>query len=149
MTLYNFNEFKENKINKNRPLTRNEQLFYVLMRDDELKLAPLRVDSYEEDVVVDYIKRNYPTKYTKAVKIVDDPKRKVMSFYEDDILHFKQQKEQVEWENEGYFNLINEYIEDRGLRKDFLKFISELKKSNHQDGLLYFGDLDWHLTNFE
>ncbi|MGD6831405.1 hypothetical protein ACQCT5_04545 [Sutcliffiella halmapala] len=85
----------------------------------------------------------------KAMNHMEQQERKVVSVYEDDLNALIELKRNLEYENDGYFNLINTFLDSRDIRKDFLNFMEEMKKEEEsQTESMYMGDLEWHLKDF-
>lgn len=85
----------------------------------------------------------------KAMKHMEQQERKVVSVYENDLKTLIELKRNLEYENEGYYNLISGFIDSRNIRKDFLSFIKEMKVAEEsQEDSMYMGDLEWHQKDF-
>lgn len=62
---------------------------------------------------------------------------------------FFKKHQELQMNEEGLFLLINEYLEYKNLRSDFLSFLIKKKFEIEKTGKSYVGDIDQHIKDFE
>lgn len=131
---------------------KTEELFHVLMRDEDVSRKANFKFEFEphnhKEKVVEYIKSSFPGEYNAALNLVNDPNRKVVQIYDDEVKHFAEKYESLEWEINDYINLFNLYLDERNVRDDFTEFLKDLKKEVDKSGESYWGNINEHLRNF-
>lgn len=120
--IQNINFYKEmhNVINRNRPL--------------EFKIiTSFKGDFDDSKAVVNIVKENYPEEYQKAESIVNNPNRKVISFWEDEVDYIANKMNLQELEYEEMYNLTFDFMEENGLNDKFVEFLERISEDNSPD----------------
>lgn len=130
----------------------NEDLYYVLMRNEKFKriatLEFLFKPKENMDKVIELAKTKFQPTYDEAIAIVTNPDREVVSMYKDEMEWFANKYEGLEFDYNSLIDLVNDYLEAKELQEDFSDHIKNLKKQADETHESPYGDIDEHLSNF-
>ncbi|MEC1780050.1 hypothetical protein [Schinkia azotoformans] len=131
-----------------------EELYYVLKRDTLFTTKVLLdhkiiCDEENMETFVKCVEVNYPEEFEKAETIVNDPNREKIFMWSDEVKHFANKYEQLEFDRNNMQDLIHAFLEDNeDVRPRFIGFLKEKKQEQDEGDVYWIDDIDWHIINF-
>lgn len=108
-----------------------KKMFGVLKRNEELNITYLyKTKDFEcdKEKFVEYAKDNFPGLYKEAESIVNDPDRKLVYVYADDIDHLLNENNNSSLEKNDLYNVISDFVEEYNLQQQFSDFLKAAEK---------------------